>query len=273
MSDKEHTIEEAMKWSEDKLGEEEEKVAAIEPIKYKAPGVNFVVGGKEKPQSKEQAKRMQAIMRPLDNIHFSWTSEQMKNIVTTGLEARKEFLSKLDAGLVKSGSQITFKQNSEDINKLKEELSKLAKEALTLGQELSDRPHDKTTKEKKLKKINASIKEIQGKFQECIDKDLDLVRAIFQSELTERHEDEELDESIPMMLATRNMQDVHEEQNDRKEVDISGLITADKSRPTDVKKAIQDLQNFFDESKSEAVDSKNIVADAEARIKGSDKDK
>lgn len=229
MTDDDVTVEEVLAWSDEKITKEEAKVASVEVLKYKPQKLNFIIQGKEHTPTKEQEERINSIMKPLDNIHFSWTIEQMQNIVKSGIESRTELLAKMKAKISNHGNATRIEQNSEDIDVIKEELSDTIKHALNLAKELSrdSNRYDRATKQKKLGEVKDIVANLQSKLGTALDTDIELLRDMFESEFTAKHEDEEaLDSQIPKLLTAKQNYIVN-------------------NKKTDVLESIANLEDFF----------------------------
>lgn len=193
-------IKEAMEWSEDRLEQEEAKISAIEPVKYKPQKLNFVVGGQEKTPSAEQQGRIDAIMKPLDNISFSWSPEQMKAIVKNGLEDKQKVLENIGAN------------NDKQVESLKRELSSLIKETITLGTRIASGQH--ITSERQTFTTNmATIDSLKKELDDALNHSFNKMCDKIGSEFTQKHEDnEEIDIQVPKMLKAKEIYEEKEKQ-------------------------------------------------------------
>lgn len=198
MNDEEITIEEAIKWTQEKLKEEEKKAesTAIEPIQYKPPGVTYIVDGEEvHSHTKEQMDRRDAIMKPLKDIHFSWTPAEMKNIVKNGLEERQKVYD-----------NIGIKDNK-GIENIKWQLSSLIRKTIELGNNIT--AGTCLDEDKKWFNDNvAKIKELRKSLNEATSTEMYRIQEKMQAEFTEKHEESEfLDEQMPKMLEAKKKYD------------------------------------------------------------------
>ena len=227
MSDDDSTIEDMLQWSEDKLQEEESKTAVIEPIKYKPQPVNFIKDGEEHAPSEEQQKRISAIMKPLDNIHFSWSVEQMQNIVKDGIEKRKKILEELGV-----------EDNNKEIEQKKVELSSLIKQAIKMGNNISS--EDSAT-EKEFTILVGKIKVMKVQLDEMIENNLTSIQNQIESQFTAKHEDnDEIDVNMPKLLKAKEKYIENHKATD-------DIWKSAKKAPTkkNLNITLQNLEEFF----------------------------